>query len=161
MAIFDHSGADMMDEFGRLFYLPSVGQVNTRPFEGSNKAREGTTMSWEDKASKLQLTQRFKGCNEAREEASTMPVRSKETAVRLKEKAIEIHLTKRFTDRVFFWPEWLIMMLLELKMAKKVRLGEIKGGDSVIVDLDSDGHVVVLGGSSGAPAEQAEEPVVV
>ena len=36
-------------------------------------------------------------------------------------------------------------------MAEKMLAREIKEGDSVIVDADSDGNVIVLNGSSGAP----------
>ncbi|KAK3183234.1 hypothetical protein Dsin_030520 [Dipteronia sinensis] len=36
---------------------------------------------------------------------------------------------------------------------------EIKEGDSVIVDVDSDGNVTVLNGSSGAPESLPADPV--
>ncbi|KAF2311580.1 hypothetical protein GH714_024989 [Hevea brasiliensis] len=36
-------------------------------------------------------------------------------------------------------------------MAEKMLAGDIKEGDSVIVDVDSDGNVIVLNGSSGSP----------
>ncbi|KAG5575675.1 hypothetical protein H5410_055809 [Solanum commersonii] len=40
------------------------------------------------------------------------------------------------------------MRLLEDSMAEKMLASEIKEGDSVIVDVDSDGNVTVLNGSS-------------
>ena len=43
------------------------------------------------------------------------------------------------------------MRLLEDNMAEKMLSGEIKDGDSVIIDVDSEGNVIVLNGSSGAP----------
>jgi ATP-dependent Clp protease ATP-binding subunit ClpC len=42
------------------------------------------------------------------------------------------------------------MRLLEDSMAEKMLAREIKEGDSVIVDVDSDGNVIVLNGTSGA-----------
>ncbi|KAL7099429.1 hypothetical protein ACP275_09G084000 [Erythranthe tilingii] len=94
----------------------------------------------------------------------------KEVFVRLKDKDIELQVTERFRDRVVdegYDPSYgarplrrAIMRLLEDSMAEKMLGGEIKEGDSVIVDVDSDGKVVVLNGSSGAPSEMAEEPIV-
>ncbi|KAL7139707.1 hypothetical protein ABFS83_09G072000 [Erythranthe nasuta] len=94
----------------------------------------------------------------------------KEVFVRLKDKDIELQVTERFRDRVVdegYDPSYgarplrrAIMRLLEDSMAEKMLGGEIKEGDSVIVDVDSDGKVVVLNGSSGAPSEMAEEPVM-
>ncbi|MCE9688540.1 hypothetical protein LZP73_20520, partial [Shewanella sp. AS16] len=49
-----------------------------------------------------------------------------------------------------------IMRLLEDSMAEKMLAREIKEGDSVIVDVDSDGNVTVLNGSSGAPESLAD-----
>ena len=42
-----------------------------------------------------------------------------------------------------------IMRLLEDSLAEKMLAGEIKEGDSAIVDVDSDGNVTVLNGGSG------------
>ena len=39
----------------------------------------------------------------------------------------------------------------EDNMAEKMLAREIKEGDSVIVDVDSDGNVIVLNGSRGTP----------
>ncbi|CAI9280644.1 unnamed protein product [Lactuca saligna] len=52
-----------------------------------------------------------------------------------------------------------IMRLLEDSMAEKMLAREIKEGDSVIVDVDLDGNVTVLGGSGGAQPEILPEPI--
>ncbi|CBI15746.3 unnamed protein product, partial [Vitis vinifera] len=44
---------------------------------------------------------------------------------------------------------------------QKMLAREIKEGDSVIVDVDSDGNVTVLNGSSGAPPESLPEAMPV
>ncbi|KAG5568625.1 hypothetical protein H5410_064355 [Solanum commersonii] len=87
----------------------------------------------------------------------------KEVFVRLKNKEIELQVTERFRDRVVdegYNPSYgarplrrAIMRLLEDSMAEKMLASEIKEGDSVIVDVDSDGNVTVLNGSSGAPSD--------
>ncbi|KAF8408479.1 hypothetical protein HHK36_007656 [Tetracentron sinense] len=84
----------------------------------------------------------------------------KEVFERLKLKEIELQVTERFRDRVVdegYSPSYgarplrrAIMRLLEDSMAENMLAGEIKEGDSVIVDVDSDGNVTVLNGSSGA-----------
>nr|GLL49127.1 ATP-dependent Clp protease ATP-binding subunit ClpA homolog CD4A, chloroplastic-like isoform X1 [Ipomoea trifida] len=83
----------------------------------------------------------------------------KEVFQRLKGKEIELQVTERFRDRVVeegYNPSYgarplrrAIMRLLEDSMAEKMLAREIKEGDSVIVDVDSDGNVTVLNGSSG------------
>ncbi|KAL6494427.1 ATP-dependent Clp protease ATP-binding subunit ClpA cd4b, chloroplastic [Orobanche gracilis] len=95
----------------------------------------------------------------------------KEVFVRLRVKEIELQVTERFKDRVVdegYNPSYgarplrrAIMRLLEDCMAEKMLAREIKEGDSVIVDVDSDGKVVVLNGSSGALSEPTCELVVV
>ncbi|KAK1358004.1 chaperone protein ClpC, chloroplastic [Heracleum sosnowskyi] len=95
----------------------------------------------------------------------------KEVFERLKAKDIELQVTERFTDRVVeegYNPSYgarplrrAIMRLLEDSMAEKMLSREIKEGDSVIVDVDSDGNVTVLNGSSGAPPESLPEPIAV
>ncbi|XP_065872605.1 chaperone protein ClpC, chloroplastic [Euphorbia lathyris] len=85
----------------------------------------------------------------------------KEVFDRLKGKEIELQVTERFRERVVdegYNPSYgarplrrAIMRLLEDSMAEKMLAGEIKEGDSVIVDVDSDGNVIVLNGSSGSP----------
>ncbi|CAN0915904.1 Chaperone protein ClpC, chloroplastic [Linum grandiflorum] len=78
---------------------------------------------------------------------------------RLKKKEIELQVTERFRERVVnegYNPSYgarplrrAIMRLLEDSMAEKMLGGEIKEGDSVIVDIDSDGKVIVLNSGSG------------
>nr|AIM41270.1 chloroplast ATP-dependent Clp protease chaperone protein [Nicotiana benthamiana] len=95
----------------------------------------------------------------------------KEVFERLKGKEIELQVTERFRDRVVdegYNPSYgarplrrAIMRLLEDSMAEKMLAGEIKEGDSVIVDVDSDGNVTVLNGSSGTPSDHAPEPIPV
>ncbi|KAL5192233.1 Chaperone protein ClpC, chloroplastic [Glycine soja] len=90
----------------------------------------------------------------------------KEVFERLKVKDIELQVTERFRDRVVeegYNPSYgarplrrAIMRLLEDSMAEKMLAREIKEGDSVIVDVDSDGNVIVLNGSSGAPESLPE-----
>ncbi|KAF6155594.1 hypothetical protein GIB67_007852 [Kingdonia uniflora] len=85
----------------------------------------------------------------------------KEVFERLKLKEIELQVTERFRDRVVdegYSPSYgarplrrAIMRLLEDSMAEKMLSGDIKEGDSVIVDVDADGKVTVLNGTSGAP----------
>ncbi|XP_019160510.1 PREDICTED: ATP-dependent Clp protease ATP-binding subunit ClpA homolog CD4A, chloroplastic-like isoform X2 [Ipomoea nil] len=89
----------------------------------------------------------------------------KEVFQRLKGKEIELQVTERFRDRVVeegYNPSYgarplrrAIMRLLEDSMAEKMLAREIKEGDSVIVDADSDGNVTVLNGSGGAPPPPA------
>ena len=89
----------------------------------------------------------------------------------MKNKDIELQVTERFRDRVVeegYNPSYgarplrrAIMRLLEDSMAERMLAGEIKDGDSVIVDVDSDGNVIVLNGSSGAPPESLPEPITV
>ncbi|CAH8320481.1 unnamed protein product [Eruca vesicaria subsp. sativa] len=83
----------------------------------------------------------------------------KEVVVRLKEKEIKLQVTERFKEIVVdegFDPSYggrplrrAIMRLLEDSMAEKMLSREIKDGDSVIVDVDGEGSVVVLNGKSG------------
>ncbi|OIW17793.1 hypothetical protein TanjilG_06478 [Lupinus angustifolius] len=90
----------------------------------------------------------------------------KEVFERLKTKEIELSVTERFRERVVdegYNPSYgarplrrAIMRLLEDSMAEKMLAREIKEGDSVIVDADSDGNVIVLNGSSGAPESLTE-----
>ncbi|CAL0306729.1 unnamed protein product [Lupinus luteus] len=90
----------------------------------------------------------------------------KEVFERLKTKEIELSVTERFRERVVdegYNPSYgarplrrAIMRLLEDSMAEKMLAREIKEGDSVIVDADSDGNVIVLNGSNGAPESLPE-----
>ncbi|KAL7606595.1 hypothetical protein Lser_V15G17509 [Lactuca serriola] len=93
----------------------------------------------------------------------------KEVFERLKGKEIDLQVTERFRDRVVeegYNPSYgarplrrAIMRLLEDSMAEKMLAREIKEGDSVIVDVDLDGNVTVLGGSGGAQPEILPEPI--
>ncbi|KAJ6410503.1 hypothetical protein OIU84_007281 [Salix udensis] len=89
----------------------------------------------------------------------------KEVFARLKTKEIELQVTERFRDRVVdegYNPAYgarplrrAIMRLLEDSMAEKMLSAEIKEGDSVIIDVDSDGNVIVLNGQSGGAPDTA------
>lgn len=80
----------------------------------------------------------------------------KEVFNRSQEKDIKLDVTERFKDRLVdegFNPAYgarplrrAIMRLLEDLMAEQMLAGEIKEGDSVIVDVDVDGSIVVLNG---------------
>ncbi|EYU29007.1 hypothetical protein MIMGU_mgv1a025763mg, partial [Erythranthe guttata] len=77
--------------------------------------------------------------------------------VRLNGKYIELQLTRRFMAEVVMLPSPLVKRILEKNMEEKMRVGEIKEGDSVTVDLGSDGKILVLDSRSGTLAEEAEE----
>ncbi|GJN01624.1 hypothetical protein PR202_ga18903 [Eleusine coracana subsp. coracana] len=91
----------------------------------------------------------------------------KEVFDRLKAKEIDLQVTERFRDRIVdegYNPSYgarplrrAIMRLLEDSLAEKMLAGEVKEGDSAIVDVDSDGKVIVLNGGSGVaePLEPA------
>lgn len=80
----------------------------------------------------------------------------KEVFKRAEEKGIKIDVTERFKDRVVdegYNPSYgarplrrAIMRLLEDSMAERMLSGEIKEGDSVILDVDADGQITVLNG---------------
>ena len=82
----------------------------------------------------------------------------KEVFERLKTKEIGLPVTERFTDRVVdegYNPSYgarplrrAIMRLLEDSLAEKMLAGEIKEGDSAIVDVDGEGNVIVLNGKT-------------
>jgi len=89
----------------------------------------------------------------------------KEVFERLKTKEIDLQVTERFTDRVVdegYSPSYgarplrrAIMRLLEDSLAEKMLAGEIKEGDSAIVDVDSEGNVTVLNGKTGTVGPSA------
>ena len=100
----------------------------------------------------------------------------KEVFDRLKVKGIDLQVTERFCDRVVdegYNPSYgarplrrAIMRLLEDSLAEKMLAGEVKEGDSAIVDVDSEGKVVVLKGGSGVaeplePALSVGEPELI
>jgi ATP-dependent Clp protease ATP-binding subunit ClpC len=97
----------------------------------------------------------------------------KEVFARLKVKDIELQVTDRFRDRVVdegYDPSYgarplrrAIMRLLEDSMAEKMLSRDIKEGDSVIIDVDSDGKVTVLNATTtiGSEPESLPEPIAV
>lgn len=70
-----------------------------------------------------------------------------------------MQVTERFQDRVVdegYSPSYgarplrrAIMRLLEDSMAERMLSGEIKEGDSAIIDVDASGNITVLNGSTG------------
>ncbi|XP_010921845.1 ATP-dependent Clp protease ATP-binding subunit ClpA homolog CD4A, chloroplastic isoform X2 [Elaeis guineensis] len=80
----------------------------------------------------------------------------KEVFERMKGKGIELQVTDRFKKRVAeegYNPSYgarplrrAIMRLLEDILAEKMLAGEVKVGDSAIMDVDADGNVTVLNG---------------
>jgi len=76
-------------------------------------------------------------------------------------------VTERFRDRVVdegYSPSYgarplrrAIMRLLEDSMAERMLAGEIKEGDSAIIDIDSEGAVTVLNGETGTASSTAIE----
>lgn len=80
----------------------------------------------------------------------------KEVFSRAEEKGIKIDVTERFKDRLVdegYNPSYgarplrrAIMRLLEDSMAERMLAGDIKEGDSVILDVDGDGQITVLNG---------------
>ncbi len=76
-------------------------------------------------------------------------------------------VTERFRDRVVdegYSPSYgarplrrAIMRLLEDSMAERMLAGEIKEGDSAIIDIDSEGAVTVLNGETGTASSTTIE----
>lgn len=74
-----------------------------------------------------------------------------------------LQVTERFRDRVVeegYSPSYgarplrrAIMRLLEDSMAERMLSGEIKEGDSAIIDVDGDGNVTVLNGTTGTSSK--------
>ncbi|XP_056693121.1 chaperone protein ClpC1, chloroplastic [Spinacia oleracea] len=91
----------------------------------------------------------------------------KEVSKRLQTKGIGIQVTERFKDRIVedgYNPSYgarplrrAIMSLLEDSMAEKMLASEIQEGDSVILDVDSDGNVVVLNSSSNSSSSSSSD----
>eukprot|EP01024_Parvocaulis_polyphysoides_P059034 TRINITY_DN6373_c1_g1_i4.p1 TRINITY_DN6373_c1_g1~~TRINITY_DN6373_c1_g1_i4.p1 ORF type:complete len:883 (+),score=173.42 TRINITY_DN6373_c1_g1_i4:184-2649(+) len=75
---------------------------------------------------------------------------------RAEEKGIKIDITERFKDRIVdegYNPSYgarplrrAIMRLVEDTMAEKMLAGDVKEGDSIILDVDAEGQVTVLNG---------------
>lgn len=80
---------------------------------------------------------------------------------------LHVQVTERFRDRVVdegYSPSYgarplrrAIMRLLEDSMAERMLAGEIKEGDSAIIDVDSEGGVTVLNGTTGTASSTAIE----
>lgn len=51
-----------------------------------------------------------------------------------------------------------IMRLLEDSMAERMLAGDIKGGDSVIIDVDADGQINVLNGDKKMTSSVSAQP---
>jgi ATP-dependent Clp protease ATP-binding subunit ClpC len=91
----------------------------------------------------------------------------KEVFERLKKKSIDLQVTERFRDRIVdegYSPSYgarplrrAIMRLLEDSMAERMLGGEIKEGDSAIIDVDAEGNVTVLNGTTGTSSSAAIE----
>ncbi|CAI5508181.1 unnamed protein product [Closterium sp. Naga37s-1] len=89
----------------------------------------------------------------------------KEVFDRLLKKEIDLQVTERFRDRVVdegYSPSYgarplrrAIMRLLEDSMAERMLSGEIKEGDSAIIDVDADGNLIL----SSPPVAMASPPV--
>ncbi|XP_008811697.2 ATP-dependent Clp protease ATP-binding subunit ClpA homolog CD4A, chloroplastic-like [Phoenix dactylifera] len=88
----------------------------------------------------------------------------KEVFERMKGKEIELQVTERFKDRIVeegYNPSYgarplrrAIMRLLEDSLAEKMLAGEIKEGDSAIMDVDSDGNITALNGRTALSIHQ-------
>uniref|UniRef100_A0ACD5X9A3 Uncharacterized protein n=1 Tax=Avena sativa TaxID=4498 RepID=A0ACD5X9A3_AVESA len=90
-----------------------------------------------------------------------------EVADRMKEKGIELMVTESFKDLVVeegYDPSYgarplrrAIMRLLEDTLADKLLAEEVKEGDGVIIDADSEGNVAVLSRHGDSPEPQLHE----
>ncbi|KAL3153506.1 ATP-dependent Clp protease ATP-binding subunit ClpA cd4a, chloroplastic [Trebouxia sp. C0009 RCD-2024] len=87
---------------------------------------------------------------------------------RAEEKEIKIDVTERFKDRLVdegYNPAYgarplrrAIMRLLEDSMAERMLSGDIKAGDSVIIDVDADGQINVLNGDKKMTSSVSAQP---
>lgn len=87
---------------------------------------------------------------------------------RAEDKGIKIDVTERFKDRLVdegYNPSYgarplrrAITRLLEDSMAEQMLAGDIKDGDSVIIDVDADGQVSVINGDKQSKQEVASIP---
>ncbi|MCO5575429.1 hypothetical protein L7F22_029230 [Adiantum nelumboides] len=91
----------------------------------------------------------------------------KEVFDRVKKKSIDLQVTERFRDRIVdegYSPSYgarplrrAIMRLLEDSLAERILGGEIKEGDSAIIDVDTEGNVTILNGTTGTASTSALE----
>merc|ERR1711937_239677 len=87
---------------------------------------------------------------------------------RTEEKGIVLDVTERFKDRLVdegFNPAYgarplrrAIMRLMEDGLAEKMLAGDIREGDSVIMDVDPEGNITVLNGSETMKVELSDTP---
>ena len=87
---------------------------------------------------------------------------------RTEEKEIHLDVTERFKDRLVdegFNPAYgarplrrAIMRLLEDALAEKMLGGDIKAGDSIIMDVDADNNITVMNGSETLSVEISDAP---
>merc|ERR1711937_903183 len=90
------------------------------------------------------------------------------TLVNEEEKGITLDVTERFKDRLVdegFNPAYgarplrrAIMRLMEDGLAEKMLAGDIREGDSVIMDVDPEGNITVLNGSETMKVELSDTP---
>merc|ERR1719398_477266 len=87
---------------------------------------------------------------------------------RTEEKEIHLDVTERFKDRLVdegFNPAYgarplrrAIMRLMEDGLAEKMLAGDIREGDSVIMDVDTEGNITVLNGSESMTVKLSDTP---
>eukprot|EP00898_Chlorokybus_atmophyticus_P008890 jgi/Chlat1/9001/Chrsp94S08284 len=92
----------------------------------------------------------------------------KEVFARMAEKGMTLDVTERFKDRLVdegFSPTYgarplrrAIMRLLEDSLAERILGGDIKEGDSAIVDVDASGNIVVLNGTTSTVSNVSQTP---
>merc|ERR1712193_482624 len=93
----------------------------------------------------------------------------KDVIERAMEKNIKLEITERFKDRLVeegFNPSFgarplrrAIIRLVEDSIAERVLGGDIKGGDSVILDVNSVGEIIVLNGEKSFIANVGNSPI--
>mmetsp|Transcript_13777 Transcript_13777/g.34700 ORF Transcript_13777/g.34700 Transcript_13777/m.34700 type:complete len:800 (+) Transcript_13777:403-2802(+) len=92
----------------------------------------------------------------------------KDVFMRTEEKMIHLDVTERFKDRLVdegFNPAYgarplrrAIMRLMEDGLAEKMLAGEIREGDSVIMDVDQEGNITVLNGTETLKVNLSDSP---
>ena len=92
----------------------------------------------------------------------------KDVFKRTEEKGIHLDVTEKFKDRLVdegYNPAYgarplrrAIMRLMEDALAEKMLVGDIKEGDSIIMDVDADNNITVLNGSEKLVANISDAP---
>merc|ERR1712070_181789 len=95
----------------------------------------------------------------------------KDVFSRTEEKGITLDVTDAFKERLVdegFNPAYgarplrrAIMRLMEDGLAEKMLAGDIREGDSVIMDVDPEGNITVLNGSETMKVELSDTPAVI